>query len=114
MKILFYPNFLPAMNYMTLLQNLQNLAKELCLNKDKEIYRLTNNPKTQPWVIDLRKEEANKLKKLAEGLTLIESTLTTIISCLRLFLQSMMYRLLASIPWLFRRAFIMPEYCFGI
>ena len=62
------------MNYRTLLGNLQILAKELYLNKDKEIHRLTNNPKIQLWVIDLRKEEATKLKKLAEGLVLIEST----------------------------------------
>lgn len=63
------------MNCRKILQTLQVLTNELYSNKQEEIQRLTANEKTRSsWIINLRKEEAIKLKKLQEGLTLVENT----------------------------------------
>ena len=63
------------MNYRSKIQTLQIIATELHQNKWKEIQKLATKEKAYTsYVIDLRKEEANKLKQLKEGLTLVEST----------------------------------------
>jgi hypothetical protein len=59
------------MNFRNHLHTLLHLVNELIQNKEKEILKLIKSKNAYPWLIELKKEEAQKLKKLAEGLTLV-------------------------------------------
>lgn len=59
------------MNYRKHLHTLLILATELSQNKEKEIQRLIKSENAYSRLIEIRKEEAQKLKNLAEGLTLV-------------------------------------------